>query len=76
VTDGRETVQELSLRKGEALILLSDGASGEDCLRAALEGTEPAPGEMAARILEYSRGAETDDATVAVVRLRTLPSST
>ena len=76
VTDGRETVQELSLRKGEALILLSDGASGEDCLRAALEGTESAPGEMAARILEYSRGAETDDATVAVVRLNTLPSST
>ena len=76
VTEAQETVQELSLRKGEALILLSDGAGGEECLRAALEGTEPAPGEMAARILEFSRGAETDDATVAVVRLSALPTST
>lgn len=76
VTDARETVQELSLRKGETLILLSDGAEGEESLRAALEGTEHTPGEMAARILEFSRGAETDDATVAVVRLSALPTST
>ncbi|MBE6974102.1 MAG: hypothetical protein E7436_01230 [Ruminococcaceae bacterium] len=76
VTEGRETVQRLSLRKGETLILLSDGAGGEESLRAALEGRGEPPGELAARILEHSRQEGTDDATVAVVRLGTLPMST
>ena len=76
VTEGRETVQRLSLRKGETLILLSDGAGGEESLRAALEGRGEPPGELAARILEHSRQEGADDATVAVVRLGTLPMST
>lgn len=76
VADGRETVERLSLRKGEMLILLSDGAGGEDSLRLALEGSGEPPGELAARILECSQQAGTDDATVAVVRLNSLPAST
>ena len=72
VTDGRETVERLSLRKGEMLILLSDGAGGEESLRASLEGTDDPPGELAARILESSQTGGTDDATVAVVRLNSL----
>ena len=69
VTDGRETVERLSLRRGEMLVLLSDGAGGEDILRAALEDTHLPPGELAAQILERSEGGRSDDATVAVVRL-------
>lgn len=72
VTDGRETVERLSLRRGEMLILVSDGAGGEENLRASLEGTDDPPGELAARILEASQAEGTDDATVAVVRLNSL----
>ena len=75
VTEGRETVQQLSLRRGETLVMLSDGAGGEDALRQAWISAGEPPGELAARILEHSRGAETDDATVAVVRLSSAPTS-
>ena len=75
VTDGRETVERLSLRRGEILILLSDGAGGEESLRAAVEGSDEPLGELAARILECSRSMGTDDATVAVVRLNSLGAS-
>ena len=76
VTEGRETVERLSLRRGELLVLQSDGAGGEDALRRALEGTDLPPGELAAQILECSREGRTDDATVAVVRLNSLGAST
>ncbi len=76
VSDGRETVQRLSLRRGEILVLLSDGAGGEDSLRRAMDTAVQSPGEMAAGILEYSRTDGADDATVAVVRLNTHPVST
>lgn len=76
VTEGRETVERLSLRRGELLVLQSDGAGGEDALRAALEATDLPPGELAAQILSCSRGKQTDDATVAVVRLNSLGAST
>lgn len=75
VTDGREAVERLSLRRGELLILLSDGAGGEEGLRASLEGTADPPGELAARILDCSQGVSADDATVAVVRLTALNPS-
>ena len=72
VNDGRETVQRLSLRRGELLVLLSDGAGGEESLRRAMDAAARSPGEMAAGILEYSRTDGSDDATVAVVRLNAL----
>ncbi|MBQ8768796.1 MAG: SpoIIE family protein phosphatase [Oscillospiraceae bacterium] len=75
VTDCRETVEQLSLRRGEMLILLSDGAEGEESLRRCLEDAAQPPGELAARILACSQ-AGADDATVAVVRLNSLPSPT
>jgi len=76
VTDGRETVERLSLRRGETLVLLSDGAGGEEALRRAWERAGDPPGELAARILEFSRTDGSDDATVAVVRLSHAPVST
>lgn len=76
VTDCRETVERLSLRRGELLVLRSDGAGGEDALHRALEEADLPPGELAARILAYSRVDESDDATVAVVRLDPLAAST
>ncbi len=75
VTDCRETVEQLSLRRGEMLILLSDGAEGEGSLLRCLEDAAQPPGELAAKILSCSAGG-TDDATVAVVRLNSLPTPT
>ena len=67
--EGRETAQRLSLRRGEVLILTSDGVDGEGALRQICIGSELPPGELAAEILEYGGREKEDDATVAVIRL-------
>lgn len=64
----RETVDRLSLGRGEVLILLSDGAGEDALLHPGWTSPEQSPGEMAAAILERGRSAE-DDATAAVIRL-------
>ena len=65
----RETVEKLSLRRGEVLILLSDGVEvGEDLRLSELAPDWP-PGELAEKILEGERGDGEDDATAAVIRL-------
>ena len=67
-----ETVRKLSLRRGEVLILLSDGAgAGEDLHLWDLAPDWP-PGELAARILDRAADAGEDDATAAVLRLSPL----
>jgi len=76
VTNGRETVERLSLRRGETLVLLSDGAGGEDSLRLSWGRTGESASALAAEILEASRTDGCDDATVAVVRLTSAPVST
>ena len=76
VTDGRETVQRLSLRRGETLVLLSDGAGGEEALRQGWLDDGTTAGELAARILQSSALEDADDATVAVVRLHGTAMST
>ncbi len=76
VTEGRETVEKLSLRRGETLVLLSDGAGGEEALRQCWERAGEPASELAARILESSQTDGADDATVAVVRLGRAPVST
>lgn len=68
VADGREAVERLSLRRGETLVLLSDGAGGEEALHRAWQEAAPPAGDLAARILQYS-SPSADDATVAVIRL-------
>ena len=73
VTDQRETVERLSLRRGETLVLCSDGVGGEDALRCSYTDADEAPGELAARILESGALAGGDDATVAVIRLTADP---
>jgi len=68
VTDVRETVVRLSLRRGEMLILVSDGLQAGECLGRGCGSSALAPGELAQRLLEECGGGE-DDATVAVARL-------
>ena len=69
VKDARETSVRLSLRRGEVLILTSDGVDGEDALRRMRRISAQPPGELAAKILEYGARVGEDDATVAAVRL-------
>ena len=64
----RETVDRLSLERGEVLILLSDGAGEDTLLRAQWAAPDPSPGELAAAIVAHG-AKDGDDATVAVVRL-------
>ena len=66
----RETVERLSLRRGEVLILLSDGVDGEEVLRQSVLTPDAPPGELAAKILEGGCGEGEDDATVASIKLR------
>ena len=69
VTGGREMVERLSLRRGEVLVLLSDGVDPEGVLRRSSVHSQLPPEELAAQILDSGcRGGE-DDATVAVIRL-------
>ncbi len=67
VTGDRETVDRLTLRRGEALVLLSDGVDGEQSIRHLSEHYKDPAGALASQILEL--GKTEDDATVAVVRL-------
>ncbi len=68
VADTHELVVRLSLRRGEVLILVSDGVEAGECLRRGSFGPV-SPGELAERLLEECRLDE-DDATVAVLRLQ------
>lgn len=71
VTEERETVEQLSLRRGEMLVMLSDGVGGEDALRSWVYTPGEPPGELATRILERGGKGGKDDATVVAVRLTT-----
>ena len=69
----RETVDRLSLSGGEVLILLSDGAGEDMLLRTTWTAPEPSPGGLAAALVEQA--AQGDDATVAVVSLKSSDAS-
>ena len=74
VTEGREKVERLSLRRGEVLVLLSDGVGGEDALQCRFSDGELPLKELAVKILDSADTGSNDDATVAVIRLA--PEST
>ena len=76
VCEDRETADRLSLRRGETLLMLSDGVGGEDTLRCAADWWREPAGEVAAAVLETVDEMSCDDATAAVVRLRPLSSAT
>jgi hypothetical protein len=69
ISEGREMTERLSLRRGEMLILVSDGVEIGEALRRSGEILTLPPGEVAARLLEAGARDSQDDATVAVVRL-------
>lgn len=62
-----------SLCRGQALILLSDGADIQEPVLRGKLSWDMAPGELAETILKFSRSRGEDDATAAVLRLSPLP---
>ena len=72
VNERGETVTRLSLRRGEVLILLSDGVEVGEILRRKGMSPDAPPGELAERLLELGCGSGGDDATAAVIRLHPL----
>lgn len=69
VTDAREMSYRISLRRGEILLLVSDGVGEEEALHCCLKMTGASPGELARSLLECGRLSGEDDATVVTVRL-------
>ena len=65
----REAVMRMSLRRGELLILTSDGVDGETALQNLQWREGDGPGELARQMLEQGCQAGEDDATAVVVRL-------
>lgn len=69
VAQTRETAAQLSLRRGEWLMLLSDGVVGEDVLHCWASAPDLPPGELAQQLLQRAESDHTDDATIAMLRL-------
>lgn len=76
VNETRETVDRLSLRRGEALILFSDGVDAAAALRRVEVSGQVPPGELAELLLEGTGEERLDDATAAVIRLSPATLST
>lgn len=64
-----ESVDRISLRYGQVLVMLSDGIDPEAVAQRIDGLSEEPPGSLAARLLETGRTEETDDITAAVLRL-------
>ena len=60
------------MRRGETLVLVSDGVSEQTALRALR--SDASPEAIAARIVSRSDAEEPDDRSAAVLRLRPVPS--
>ena len=69
-----ETVDRLSLRHGQLLVLLSDGIDEQVIAQQIDLMTDEPPGSLAAKLLEAGRTAGTDDTTAAVLRLTPIRS--
>lgn len=69
VTDEQERIEQTSLRRGEWLVMVSDGIDRLDALRCCTEMADRSPGELASGILACGQLGGQDDATVVITRL-------
>ena len=66
----QERVEKISLRRGEWLVMVSDGVGQREALRCCMENGDCSPAELATGILNSRQTAEKDDdATVVILRL-------
>lgn len=69
VSDCRETVDRLTLRRGELLLMVSDGVDPDFALRCCAGNSEASPEELAEKLLTAGQLLGQDDATVITVLL-------
>lgn len=69
VTDYQERTERLTLRRGQYLVMVSDGVSEETALRCCTEGVGKTPGEIAVSLLSSAGDSGQDDATVVIISL-------
>ena len=69
VTDYQERTEKLTLRKGQLLVMVSDGVSEETALQCCADGIGLTPGEVAVTILTAEQTTGQDDATVVTISL-------
>lgn len=69
VTDGEELTFPITLRRGQTVLLVSDGIPEEEALHCCAEHRTAQPEELADRLLSCARMGGEDDATVIAVRL-------
>lgn len=66
----QERVEKVSLRRGEWLVMVSDGVGQREAMRCCMENGDCSPEELATGILNSRQTAEKDDdATVVILRL-------
>ena len=70
VTEHREAAHQLSLRRGECLLLVSDGVPQDAALRCCLLRAGAAPSQLAQQLLSCGQLEGEDDATVVTVSLQ------
>ncbi len=68
VTEHRESSHKISLKKGDLLVLISDGAHDGDTLRRCSEHSGT-PGALGRSLMAHCRVTAEDDATVVIIRL-------
>ncbi len=69
VTDYRERTEHLTLRRGQLLVMVSDGVGEDLALRCCVAGVGDTPGELATALLTGAETEGQDDATVVVISL-------
>ena len=66
----------LSLREGETLVMVSDGAFGEETAQRLTEFSHGSVRDLASCLITLGASDAADDRTAVVLRLRPLPSAT
>ena len=69
LSDSRESAHQLSLRRGELLLLVSDGIGQEQAFNCCLQNAMASSAELARSILTFGQISTEDDATVVTVSL-------
>lgn len=69
VLDEQERVERTSLRRGEWLVMVSDGIGQREALRCCMELGDSSPGELASSLIACGQLGGQDDATAAIIRL-------
>lgn len=69
VTDYRESTERLSLRRGQLLVMVSDGIGEQEAMRCCADSMGKTSGELAVSLLLTAQAGGQDDATVVTVCL-------